>query len=52
VLHQSIPEVHEEVSEVRTVQELAFTVDSLDTVAFPTRGTLFSELAAPDAFQG
>jgi NTE family protein len=24
------------------VQELAFTVDTLDTVAFPTRGTLFS----------
>lgn len=42
VLHQTIPEDHHEVSEVRTVQELSFNVDSLDTVAFPTRGTLFT----------
>jgi NTE family protein len=29
-------------SEQQTVQELSFNVDSLDSVAFPTRGTLFS----------
>jgi NTE family protein len=39
--HQTIPEVRIEASEIHTVQTLSFDVDSLDTVAFPTRGTLF-----------
>jgi len=42
VAHQSIPEDRTELSEMQTVQQLSFNVDSLDTVAFPTRGTLFS----------
>lgn len=42
VLHQTVPEDHTEQSEVRSVQELSFNIDTLDTVAFPTRGTLFT----------
>ncbi|WP_332853450.1 patatin-like phospholipase family protein [Duganella sp. S19_KUP01_CR8] len=42
VYHQSIPEDLTEGSDMQTVQQLSFNVDSLDTVAFPTRGTLFS----------
>ncbi|MBY0558092.1 MAG: patatin-like phospholipase family protein [Burkholderiaceae bacterium] len=40
--HQSLPEDHTELSQIRTLQELSFDIDSLDTVAFPTRGTLFN----------
>jgi NTE family protein len=39
--HQTIPEVRIEASEIRTLQTLSFNIDSLDSVAFPTRGTLF-----------
>lgn len=42
VLHLTVPEDHTEQSEVRSVQELSFNIDTLDTVAFPTRGTLFT----------
>ncbi|MCU6497983.1 patatin-like phospholipase family protein [Rugamonas sp. A1-17] len=42
VYHQSIPEDRTEGSDMQTVQQLSFNIDSLDTVAFPTRGTLFS----------
>ncbi|OFA01530.1 patatin-like phospholipase family protein [Duganella sp. HH101] len=42
VYHQSIPEDRTELSEIQTIQRLSFNIDSLDTVAFPTRGTLFS----------
>ena len=40
--HLTIPEDLTKQRYAQTVQELAFNVDSLDTVAFPTRGTLFS----------
>jgi NTE family protein len=41
-LHLSIPEDLAEQRMTQTVQELSFNVDTLDTIAFPTRGTLFS----------
>jgi NTE family protein len=41
-LHLSIPEDLTEQRMTQTVQELSFNVDTLDTIAFPTRGTLFS----------
>jgi NTE family protein len=41
-LHLSIPEDPNEQSTTQTVQALSFNVDTLDTIAFPTRGTLFS----------
>jgi len=40
--HLTIPEDLTRQRQAQTVQELSFNVDSLDTVAFPTRGTLFS----------
>lgn len=40
--HYSIPEVLEKQRETQTVHALTFNIDSLDTIAFPTRGTLFT----------
>jgi NTE family protein len=40
--HLSIPEDLSVATVRRTVHELAFNVDTLDSIAFPTRGTLFS----------
>jgi NTE family protein len=40
--HLSIPENLTSQRSFQTVQELSFNVDTLDTIAFPTRGTLFS----------
>ncbi|MFS2005949.1 patatin-like phospholipase family protein [Duganella sp. CT11-25] len=40
--HLSIPEDLNEQRVTQTVQELSFNIDTLDTIAFPTRGTLFS----------
>ena len=39
---QTVPHDPTLITEKINVGELAFTVDSLDTVAFPTRGTLFT----------
>jgi NTE family protein len=41
-MHQTIPEQFTRQTVSQTVQALSFNVDSLDTPAFPTRGTLFS----------
>jgi NTE family protein len=41
-VRQTIPEQDIKQTVSQTVQDLSFNVDSLDTVAFPTRGTLFS----------
>ena len=41
-VRQTIPEMETGFTEQQAVQELSFNVDSLDSVAFPTRGTLFS----------
>jgi len=40
--HLSIPEDLTNRRTFQTVQALSFNVDTLDTIAFPTRGTLFS----------
>lgn len=40
--HQSIPEDPANHRTYQTVQQLSFNVDTLDSIAFPTRGTLFS----------
>jgi NTE family protein len=40
--HVTIPENPTKERNIQTVQSLSFNVDSLDSVAFPTRGTLFS----------
>ncbi|MRX06750.1 patatin domain-containing protein [Pseudoduganella sp. FT25W] len=40
--HMAIPEDLTRQREFQTVQALSFNVDTLDTIAFPTRGTLFS----------
>lgn len=39
---QTIPHEPDEVRESQNVGVLSFNIDSLDTVAFPTRGTLFN----------
>jgi NTE family protein len=41
-MHQIIPEQFTRETVNQTVQGLSFNIDSLDTPAFPTRGTLFS----------
>jgi NTE family protein len=41
-VRQIIPEQGVKQTVNQTVQDLSFNIDSLDTVAFPTRGTLFS----------
>lgn len=41
-VHLSIPEDLTNQRTFQTVQALSFNVDTLDTIAFPTRGTLFS----------
>jgi NTE family protein len=38
----SIPEDENRFRSYQTVQQLSFNVDTLDSIAFPTRGTLFS----------
>lgn len=40
--HLAIPEDLAKQHQTQTVQELSFNIDTLDTIAFPTRGTLFS----------
>jgi NTE family protein len=40
--HLSIPEDENRYRAFQTVQQLSFNVDTLDTIAFPTRGTLFT----------
>ncbi|MBV7538598.1 patatin-like phospholipase family protein [Duganella sp. sic0402] len=40
--HMTIPEEETRYRVYQTVQQLSFNVDTLDTIAFPTRGTLFS----------
>jgi NTE family protein len=40
--HLSIPEDLTNMRALQTLQTLSFNIDTLDTIAFPTRGTLFS----------
>ena len=40
--HLTIPEEENRYRAFQTVQQFSFNVDTLDTIAFPTRGTLFS----------
>ncbi len=40
--HLTIPEEENRFRTYQTVQQFSFNVDTLDTIAFPTRGTLFS----------
>ena len=39
---QTIPHASEQLRERQTIQALAFNIDTLDTIAFPTRGRLFN----------